>query len=112
MQVSYYRIKFPSYYAINVYDCPIEYFCKKYSLNNYLPLPRSKHYLNDEYVAVFPTSISDLILNVLTIEEDCRATLIKKEEYNDTSFDNTYVYEVYEKVAGVNTVNISIFKRL
>jgi len=112
MQVSYYRISFPGYYPTNDYDCPIDYFFKKYSLNNYLPLPRAKKYLNDEYVAVIPISIEDSFINIIVKEEDCKATLLKKENYNHKDFENTYVYEVYEKVGGINSIELSIFKRL
>jgi hypothetical protein len=112
MQVSYYRVSFPDYYPTNDYDCPIVYFFKKYSLNNYLPLPRAKKYLNGEYVAVIPTSIEDSFINIIIKSEHCKASLIKKEQFNHANFENTYVYEVFEKVGGVNNVTLSIFKRL
>jgi hypothetical protein len=35
---------------------------------------------------------------------------VKKEEYNHKDFENTYVHEVYERVGGVNSVTLSIFK--
>jgi hypothetical protein len=112
MQVSYYRINFPGYHPTNDYDCPIAYFFKKYSLNNYLPVPRSKKYLNNEYVGVIPTSIENSFINIILKNEDCKATLIKKEQFNHENFENTYVYEVFEKVGGVNSIELSIFKRL
>lgn len=111
MQVSFYRIKFPGYYPTNDYDCPIAYFFKKYSLDEYLPLPRSKKYLNGEYVAVIPPS-PEMVFKQIMDEEDCKVSFIKKEEYKYEDFENTYVYEVYEKVGGINTVNLSVFKRL
>jgi hypothetical protein len=112
MQVSYYRLSFPGYYPTDDYDCPIAYFFKKYSLNNYLPLPRAKKYLNDEYVAVIPSSIEDSFIHIIAKDEECKATLLKKEHYNHKDFENTYVYEVHEKVGGINSIVLSIFKRL
>lgn len=111
MLVSYYRISFPGYYPINEYDCPIAYHFKKYSLNNCLPLPRAKRYLTGEYIAVIPTSIEDTFLHIAN-EENCIAILLKKEEYTHSNFENTYVYEAIEKVGGINTMTLSIFKRL
>jgi len=110
MMVSYYRVIFPGYYPTNDYDCPIAYYFKKYSLNNCLPLPRAKRYLTGEYVAVVPTSIEDTFLHIAN-EENCIVVLLKKEDYKNKDFENTYVYEVYEKVGGINSIQLSIFKR-
>jgi hypothetical protein len=110
MKVSYYRVIFNGYHSTNDSDCPIAYYFKKYSLNNYLPLPIAKRYLTGEYVAVIPSSIEDTFINVIVKKENCIAILLKKEEYNHTDFENTYVHEVYERVGGVNSVTLSIFK--
>jgi len=110
MMVSYYRVIFPGYYPTNDYDCPIAYYFKKYSLNNCLPLPRAKRYLTGEYVAVIPTSIEDTFLHIAN-EENCIVVLLKKEDYKNKDLENTYVYEVYEKVGGINSIQLSIFKR-
>lgn len=110
MKVAYYRVNLNGYYPVNEYDCPIAYYFKKYSLNNCLPLPRAKRYLTGEYVAVIPSSIEDTFINVIVKEENCIAILLKKEEYNHKDFENTYVHEVYERVGGVNSVTLSIFK--
>ena len=112
MEVSYYRIKFSNYYSVNEFECPVEYFLKKYSMQHYLPLPRSKRYLNEQYVVAIPTKIADDFVSTLVTEEDGKAVLIKKEQYNYDGFENTYVYEVNERVNGVNVSNLSIFKRL
>ena len=111
MDVSYYRISFPGYYPKNDYDCPIEYFIKKYSMGSCLPLPRSKKYINGEYIAALPSTMSDSLVDILINEEDCKVSFIKKEIYNKKGFENTYVFEVYEKIGGINTVNLSIFTR-
>jgi hypothetical protein len=111
MQVSFYRISFPGYFPTNDYDCPIAYFFKKYSLQHCLPLPRSKKYLNGEYVAVIPKTLENNF-NQIMEDEDCKAVLLKEEEYKHKDFQNTYVYEVYEKVGGVNMIELSIFKRI
>jgi hypothetical protein len=110
MRVSYYQVNFPGYHPTNDYDCPIAYYFKKYSMNNCLPLPRAKRYLNGEYIVVVPTSIEDSFLHIAN-EEDCRAILLKKEDYKDNGFENTYVYEAYEKVGGINSIELSIFKK-
>ena len=111
MKVSYYRVVFNGYYPTNDSDCPIAYYFKKYSLNNCLPLPRAKRYLTGEYVAVIPSSIEDTFLHIAK-EEECIPILLKKEEYNYSNFENTYVHEVYDRVGGVNTITLSIFKKL
>jgi hypothetical protein len=43
-------------------------------------------------------------------EEDCFVRLIKTEEYNNSDFKNTSVYEVNEKINGENVTKLSIFK--
>jgi hypothetical protein len=112
MEISYYRIKFSSYYAVNDFECPVAYLFKKYAFGHYLPIPRSKRYLNDEYVAVIPTKISSDFIDILVNEEECKVTLLKKEEYEYNNFENTYVYEINERVGGVNTTSLALFKRL
>jgi len=111
MEVCYYRVKFSNYFAVNEYECPVEYYFKKYSLEQYLPIPRAKRYLNDEYVVVIPSKLSNEFINIIAKEEDCNVVLLKKDYYEHDNFEKTYVFEVYEKINGVNTVNLSIFKR-
>jgi hypothetical protein len=89
----------------------VAYILKKYSLDHYLPIPRSKRYINDEIVAVIPTKASTDFMDVMVKEEECKVTLMKVEDYTQ-DFENTYIYEVNEKIGGVNTVNLSIFKRV
>ena len=112
MEVSFYRIKFSSYCAVNDFECPVAYFFKKYYFGHHLPIPRAKRYLNNEYVAVIPSELSDEFIDILLNEEDCNVTLLKKEEYKYDNFENTYVYEVNEMVGGVNVTSLAVFKRL
>jgi len=112
MRVTFYRIRFPSYSAVNEFECPIVYYCKKYSLYECLPLPRAKKYVNNEYIAVIPCNMEDEIINILVNLEDCKVSVIKREIYENEDFENTYVYEVNENIGGLNITSLSIFKRL
>ena len=111
MQISYYRIKFPSTCPTNKFECPIEYILKKYGLDNYLPIPRTKTDSNGEIIAAIPSEL-EIVFRQLMDEEDCFVRLIKTEEYNNSDFKNTSVYEVNEKINGENVTKLSIFKRL
>jgi hypothetical protein len=112
MKISYFRVKFSNYYAVNEFECPVAYFFKKYSMEHYLPIPRAKRYLNDEYIAVIPTKLTDDFINIIAKDEDCTVVLLKNEEYEYDNFENTYVYEVNERVGGVNVTSLAVFKRL
>ena len=94
MKISYFRVKFSNYYPVNDFECPVAYFFKKYSMEHYLPIPRAKRYLNDEYVAVIPSKLSYEFIGILENDEECEVKFMKNEEYEYDNFENTYVYEV------------------
>ena len=111
MQISYLRVNFPSNCSINKFDCPITYLLKKYGLDNYMPIPRSTRLLNGELIAVIPSDLKNVFQQIMD-EEDCKCVFVNSEECDYVDFENTYVYELNEKIAGTNVTKLSIVKRL
>jgi hypothetical protein len=112
MKVSYYRVAFPSGNSLNIYECAISYYLKKYSLETSLPVPRAKQYLNGELVACLPGSIAEAFADILRQEEGCRVSFMKTEETMIDDFTDMYVSELYSKVNGINTLEHFLVKRV
>jgi len=110
MLLSYYRVQFPSYLSINVYDCPVNYYMKKYSFINHLPLPKALTISNRETIICIPSSVEADFIDILITFEDCVTTFIKREEYSNELSD-TFVYENKKNVNGNNINELCILTR-
>lgn len=89
MFVAYYTIKFPNTFSINQYECPIEYFMKKYSFD--LSIPRGV-VDNNEFIMCIPMTIENEFVDILITEEDCVANLIKYDDLSRDDFTDSFVY--------------------
>lgn len=108
--VSHYRVRLPSNFFANQFDCPIVYLLRKYNFNDSIPIP--KRIESREYIIALPENITTQFCNILQTEENCVCTFIQTRDYAIDNFQNTYVGENFITVDGVNSVEYFLSMRV